>query len=552
MIKKSEEWLHREIDSLAEEGLISGNARQELKVRYSREKAVSFLELPLGILLLVIGFTLATIGAVWGVAHVWYAVSMTARLVFGAVLLFLSQLGIFAGIVQRKQAQLFGEIACIVHYLIIFVVFAVVEQTFYVGGDRSSYIAVGALLGLPAVYLLRSLGGAVWYVASLLFWAGTGGMLNAPFGVGSIWLMLIALLPAYGVFFRHGDEVRLSLFSWLMTIGVFVAFAVVIVESDYIPFFVLGNLAVLMMLTGYSIDIHKAYGTPFRWFGRIAAIGALIISTVPSVWVGIADIAGFHWSTTLITIVIFAVEAALFTKGVKKRLWAPLLYTGIPVLLGVETLLVRSGIYSSLPLVLSFLYALFIAFYEVGQGTRPGHANHLRLGIGALVILVIAVVAGNTFSPFVPVTVIVIAALVITQIDKIQKKRRARTVTPHSGRTVTDVRSGGKRKNRGKAGRQVEPASLQSREADMPEWMRQSETATTVVAKETEPSQFVPPVFHSPDSVPIIAQQKVTRPKEKATERKPGTSPWESVGKDSKKEKKEPMRSPWADEGGGK
>ena len=36
------------------------------------------------------------------------------------------------------------------------------------------------------------------------------------------------------------------------------------------------------------------------------------------------------------------------------------------------------------------------------------------------------------------------------------------------------------------------------------------------------------------------------------TERKPGTSPWESVGKDSKKEKKEPMRSPWADEGGGK
>ena len=211
MIKKSEEWLHREIDSLAEEGLISENARQELKVRYSREKAVSFLELPLGILLLVIGFTLATIGAVWGVAHVWYAVSMTARLVFGAVLLFLSQLGIFAGIVQRKQAQLFGEIACIVHYLIIFVVFAVVEQTFYVGGDRSSYIAVGALLGLPAVYLLRSLGGAVWYVASLLFWAGTGGMLNAPFGVGSIWLMLIALLPAYGVFFRHGDEVRLSL-----------------------------------------------------------------------------------------------------------------------------------------------------------------------------------------------------------------------------------------------------------------------------------------------------------------------------------------------------
>ena len=145
---------------------------------------------------------------------------------------------------------------------------------------------------------------------------------------------------------------------------------------------------------------------------------------MPSVWVDIADIAGFHWSTTLITIVIFALEAALLAKGVKKRLWAPLLYTGIPVLLGVETLLVRSGIYSSLPLVLSFIYALFIAFHEIGQGIRPGHANHLRLGIGALVILVIAVVAGNTFSPFVPVTVIVIAALVITQIDKIQKKRR--------------------------------------------------------------------------------------------------------------------------------
>ena len=548
MSEKSSEWLEREVDTLVQEGLISESAREKIKERYKLRKRLSFFAWSPVMILVIIGMVLASIGACWLIVNIWYNVSMTVRLAFAGVLLVLSQSGIFAGLIQGKQAQLSGEIACLVHYLTLFMTFAVVEQTFYIGWDRPAYIATCAILGLPAVYILRSIGGAVVYALALLLWAAAGGMINAPLGVGSVWLMLILMMPLYGVFYRHGDEVRLSLFAWLMTITVYAVFAMVMIESDYIPFLVLGTLAVVMMLTGYSIDIRKAYGTPFRWFGRIAAMGALVISTVPSSWFGIADIKGFHWSTTGITVLLFFIGAFLFLKRVKKRFWAPAIYAAIPVLLGIETLFVRSGIYSSLPLVLSFVVALFISFYEIVQGLKPEHMNHLRFGVVALLFLIVAVIGGNTFSPFVPVAVVIIAALTVNRVLRLQEKSRSRGVRFNGSKTVTAVRNGSRGKNR-KTTFDAGPATLKGREPDMPEWMRTEKSAATVVTREAEKSQFIPPVFHSPESV-SGSYPSARRTEAEPVEKKRSGSPWATTEKDKRKEKKEPVRSPWSDEGG--
>ena len=111
----------------------------------------------------------------------------------------------------------------------------------------------------------------------------------------------------------------------------------------------LGSLAVTIMLVGYSIDIHQSWGVPFRWFGRFAAAGSLLISCLPAAWGGIARVHAFHWVTALVTLVLFAVMIALMAQTVKNRLWGPVLYLAVPFILAFETILVRAGLYSSIP-----------------------------------------------------------------------------------------------------------------------------------------------------------------------------------------------------------
>ena len=118
MSEKSSEWLEREVDTLVQEGLISESAREKIKERYKLRKRLSFFAWSPVMILVIIGMVLASIGACWLIVNIWYNVSMTVRLAFAGVLLVLSQSGIFAGLIQGKQAQLSGEIACLVHYLI--------------------------------------------------------------------------------------------------------------------------------------------------------------------------------------------------------------------------------------------------------------------------------------------------------------------------------------------------------------------------------------------------------------------------------------------------
>ena len=82
-----------------------------------------------------------------------------------------------------------------------------------------------------------------------------------------MWILLVLLVPFYGLLQRHNDEIRLSVYSWTLTITVFAAFGLAALDAEYIPFLLLATLATAIMLTGYSIDIRKAWGVPFRWFG---------------------------------------------------------------------------------------------------------------------------------------------------------------------------------------------------------------------------------------------------------------------------------------------
>ena len=585
MGKTDKKWLEEQLSEWIHKGWISAEAGQQTRQTLPAGPAFS---VPLLSIIAIVGGSIAGMVLIWIISSLWYQISPTARIVTAAVFLLLSQASVGFAMFRDRQGTWVGELVAVVHALVVGSVVAVAQQTFYVGWDTASFLVVCALLCLPAIYLLRSVCLVVVYALAVLCWAAIGGPVDAPGGAAFIWVLLVVLVPFYRLLQKNQDEVRLAIYSWTITITVFAAFGLAALDSAYIPFLLLATLAVAIMLTGYSIDIRKAWGVPFRWFGRCAAAGSLLISALPASWYGVADIQGFHWTTTAVTVVLFMSILALLVKGVKKRLWGPVLYAGIPVILAAETILVRNGLYSSVPLIVSSLYLIAIGFYEMVQGYQGGRTNHFKFGLSILVCLIIAVFWGGSFSPLVPVVGIIILALLIFQIRRTSRQRkdtaervRHRTEIRHK---VTTVRSERKKRSSHRrraaappvAETEAAPAEASAQEPlqeeELPEWMKElhlpdslQEPAApeaeipvpaaprSVIQKETEPSHFVPPVFHNPDDIPL-PQVTVPQPRRAARTQQPAkpaagsTSPWGTPVAKPKREKHF-THSPWSTEG---
>ena len=213
--------------------------------------------------------------------------------------------------------------------------------------------------------------------------------------------------------------------------------------------------------------------------------------------------------------------------------------------------MVRSEIYSSLPLILSFIYTIFLSFYEIVQGLKAEYINHLRLGIVTLIVLMVAVVFGKAFSPLVPLAVIVIVALIVTQVRRNHKKNGNRIVGSGGSRTVSSVRRENRRRNRKEM--KGEDATLTASGRDtstVPEWMQEKSDVTTVVRRPQEKTQFVAPVFKAPEDMPAptyMTENPIKAQTEEVTRKM--ASPWADGAEEKHKEKKNSV-SPWSHKGG--
>ena len=427
MRRNTNEWLDHKVTDWVSKGWITEEACEKIRKSYGRDEQRNSLltTLPLYAFLSALGFAAVVMAVIWGLYQLWYYVSVPARMTLAGVLLLVTQAGVGLAMFQKRQGSAAAEGIALIHCLGIFVVLAMAEQTFYIGWDAASYVITCAVLCLPVVYFLCSVAALVVYDLSLLYWTASGGPVNTFGGMGLLWLLLLLAVPFYNTLIGLRDERRLSVFSWVMTITVFIAFGLAAQTTEYIPFLLLGSLAVTIMLVGYSIDIHRPWGVPFRWFGRFAAVGSLLISCLPFAWDGIAQVQNFHWTTDLVTVLLFVFMAGMMAKTVKKRLWSPALYLVIPVILAFETILVRSALYSSIPLILSSLYIVVLGVYETAQGFKPDHQAHLKFGIVILVSVVLTFVFGTHFSPLAPILAIIVLALIVFQFRRMQKDKKS-------------------------------------------------------------------------------------------------------------------------------
>ena len=596
MRRNTNEWLDHKVTDWVSKGWITEEAREKIRKSYGRdEQRTSFLTpLPLYAFLSALGFAAVVMAVIWGLSQLWYYVSVPARMTLAGVLLLVTQAGVGLAMFQKRQGSAAAEGIALVHCLGIFVVLAMAEQTFYIGWDAASYVITCAVLCLPVVYFLCSVAALVVYDLSLLYWTASGGPVNTFGGMGLLWLLLLLAVPFYNTLIGLRDERRLSVFSWVMTITVFIAFGLAAQTTEYIPFLLLGSLAVTIMLVGYSIDIHQSWGVPFRWFGRFAAVGSLLISCLPFAWDGIAQVQNFHWTTDLVTVLLFVSMAGMMAKTVKKRLWSPALYVVIPVILAFETILVRSALYSSIPLILSSLYIVVLGVYETAQGFKPDHQAHLKFGIVIFVSVVLAFIFGTHFSPLAPILAIIVLALIVFQFRRMQKDKKqrpdgfARAKSRHSAARVRnddalaaeeqapeeelpvwyspeenkpdetveewmkDVRIPSPAElGLGESGIEASSDTNSSKAGSVPANTTDSPMVFTLsVPAESTENDFVPPRQVIRETTEAVPQQMAVS-QEKAKEKSPAVteSPWSHM-KPEPKRKKHFTQSPWSHQGG--
>lgn len=522
----------------------------------------------------IVGLSLLGIGAIWGAAHLWYHISLAARMAIAVVLLMISQLGVGVALFQEREGSLLAEGIAAVHCVTVFVSLVITEQTFYVGWHVSSYLAAAALLCLPAVYLLRSLAAVVIYAVAVLAWAVADGPLVSSFGAASLWGLLILLVPFYQVLLRHHEEKRLLWYAWIMTGTVFLSLGITSKNAAYSPFLLVSALGSFVLLLGYTVDTKKSWGLPLRWLGRAAGIVALLFSSLPAPWQDIAALPVFPWFSSTLTILFCAGCLGLLWRGVKRRLWSPVVYSVIPFLIGVETIVVRSGVYTAVPLILSTIYVLAIGFFEIGQGIQnTAQRAHLKWGIAVLLAVVVACIGGTSALAAAPVVVIVVLVLVMLQLRRTKQSRQAaaarsaRRIRLHRQRKDVQVKA----QTAEKAAEREPAAPPTAAEEDLlPEWMKDlhiPEPQPTAPTSEAMPAQmntvttkpepkslFVAPVFHEPEEMPLahvaVPAETNHEPVETA---QPAGSPWQSGQPETKtKRPKRFTHSPWSQEGGTK
>lgn len=418
MARNTKEWLDHLVDNWVSKGWITAEAQEKIRNSYDREakRHSLFSPLPLYALLAILGLSVMGVALIWGAFLFWYHVPAAVRIGTAALLLLLTQIGVGVTMHRERQGTLLAEGVALVHILAIFAALAMAEQTFYVGWDLPAYVMACAVLFLPAAYFLHSLLALVLYDLALLYWSAAGGPETVFGGMVLLWVLLALTVPLYHVFVSHQEKKHLAVFSWAMTITVFAAFSLASYASGQLPFLVLGSLAVTMMLAGYSIDREKTWGLPFRWFGRLAAAGALLFSCLPSAWDAIAQ-DGISSASAVVTAVLIASMLVMLFKTVHARRGAAV-YFAIPCILALETILVHAGLYSSLPLVLSSAYTIFVGFYEISQGFQTGKSLHLKFGILLFIALLVTFFFGTDFSPLFPLLVMIVLGLAAFQLKR--------------------------------------------------------------------------------------------------------------------------------------
>ncbi|GHV01131.1 hypothetical protein AGMMS49521_0660 [Campylobacterota bacterium] len=234
-------WLEQQLDEWVDASLVSSENAAKIRARYTEGD----MDRPNRLMMIfaIFGALLIGTGFISIFAYNWEELSRAAKAVIAFVLLGLAIAFAVYAKLRKEGSAAYAEGVAIFWSVAFVGAFAIIAQTYNLGGDLVSFVQFTTAMTLPILYIFNSRG-----VAALSFMAIVALICSSPGDGGSAhtisWLLMIAWLAWYIwrlIFMRF--EYTTIVFNLLFALGMLAVF----------------NIELNHLIVGYELFFHALY-----------------------------------------------------------------------------------------------------------------------------------------------------------------------------------------------------------------------------------------------------------------------------------------------------
>jgi len=308
---KHTQWLKKELPTLEDQGVISSETAEDLRAYYdaNSQSGTNWAIAAFSIL----GSLLIGGGIILLFAHNWDQLTRPVRAILSICpLLIGSILSVLALMKSEKPAL--RESAGLFHSLAVGASIALIGQTYHLPSDTPAFLLTWALLIMPLMFLLRSTGTYIIYLALVCGWSGVA---QDTYGQASaFWLLIVPPVIRLVFLLRNNRVAPDTLLSlWGMLFALCISLGIVF-ERTIPGLWIIAYSALLSGAGLLGVLLYRdrnGWNNPLKTFGIIGIAVLAYIFTWTEMW---DDIGWYHIRT-----------------GWRYRTWGPWFDSGIAMAL---------------------------------------------------------------------------------------------------------------------------------------------------------------------------------------------------------------------------
>lgn len=380
--------LIKEIEQWRGEGLITDDASQILKKRYSTGSRGT-----LAIVFSVIGSALIVAGIILLFAKNWHIMPLAVKGTLSFLPLIAGQAIAMFTLIKKRDSLPWREGAAIFLTGAVFATLGLTDQSFQLEISSGTYMLSCALLTLPVIYILDAVSPLAVYFGALLSW----GFMHESYSAAPVVVtLLLAAGIAYVVIHRRESQPRRTLSVWICAVtgGVYTVFLLMsVLDSD---------VNVAAVLAAYFLILYAASSPesdnslPFKPMGALGSAVAAIVSIIISSSMYVPEEQRIKLSeyVTLIA-ALLALAAAVITAIIRKRNDAcALLYVLACGAACALCCITPTFVQSSFIIFVAAVLALAAGVCLTVKGSRESEMPTVNLGL----LLICAIIAMSFFE----------------------------------------------------------------------------------------------------------------------------------------------------------
>lgn len=395
--ERHRQWLIKELPVLENAGVISPEKTGDIKSYYdtNTQSGINWAI----IVFSVLGSLLIGSGIILLFAHNWDELTRPTRTVLSFCPLLIGSILSFVAL-RRNSGVALRESAGIFHSLAVGSSIALIGQTYHLPSDTPAFLLTWSLLILPLVFLLRSTGSLLIYLALICGWSGVA---QDTYGqAAGFWLLLapaIVRLVQLLRINRHAPETLISFAGFLFAL--FISTGIVLERT--VPGLWIVAYSAMLSATGllglYLYGDREGWNNIPKTFGVIGVIVLAYLFTWTDMW---RDIGWHHvrydwyyrpwgqWLDGGITLSLLAGWMLFSIKAFRRNSIETVTLSVFPV---IATICFVIGSFAKEPDQLNALvfnaFMLFLGIMYIVMGCRNLKLRQLNGGMAILSLLLV-------------------------------------------------------------------------------------------------------------------------------------------------------------------